>query len=178
MDDLFEPADASLFTCTLEILSADDTEPDPAAVHTLGSEMWMAMQQDGTIVTPIASEGQRGGPGLVFQIVWQGVQAAGTMVMVQKDSLDVLAALCTIFATISPLVTRLFHTDKQQKGLKVSIWVDQASIEITSTDVTDDERIVQIAQRFLVQHPIAQVSKKSKVKVQARVSSSRPRRRR
>lgn len=178
MDNLFELSDSSLFACTLEIFSADDTDPDPAAVHTLGSEIRTALQQEGTIVTLLAPEEQRGGASLLFQVVWQGFQTVNTAVMAQQDRLDVLAALCTIFATVAPLVSHLFRSQKQQGGLKVVIRIDHASVEITSADVADDKHIVQLAQQFLVQHPTAPVSKKSNVKIQAHVSSSKRRRRR
>jgi hypothetical protein len=170
------------FTCTLEFRAEDSADPDPATLATLATAVVTEVEEDGATVKPLAPEtGTRGGPELLFQVAWHSLQTVGADMLAQKDTIDILASLCTTFATVGPLVTRLFRTHKQQakKGqqgkLYVSITVDQGTIEITSDDVADDERIVQLAQRFLAANPTAKISPASKVKVQARVSQQKQR---
>lgn len=165
---------------TLEIAPDNDPDPDPVAVYEASNIIVEDLQQAGYIVKPL-STGKRGGLELLFQVIITTMQAVSTDVLAQKDAIDVISALCAIFATISPLISHLFHTKKKRSAqgpdIKVSLKIDEAEIEIMSPDI-DDERIVQLAKRFLDLYPTTKVTQSSAIKVRGCVSKRKPRQRR
>lgn len=167
-------------TITLEISAEDSNNPDPATLNEVALNTNRTLQQDGYTITPLYT-GQRGGLDLLFQIIISGVQTASAALWAQKDVVGLIGNLCTIFTSISPIVAHLFHLHgkqtEQDHDIKVSIKIDDAEIAISSADIANDERIYQLAQRFLAQHPTTQVTPSSKVKVQARVPLRKGRRR-
>jgi hypothetical protein len=166
---------------TLELVPDDEHDPDPAAVHEVGRTVIDELQQAGYTIIPL-STGQRGGLELIFQVVMTTAQTIGADIMAQKDAIDVTSALCAIFATISPLLLRLFHIQKKlpahESEIKVFIKVNEAEMEVTSSDVADDERIIRLAERFIALHPTTKVAQNSAVKVRGHVPKRKPRQRR
>lgn len=166
---------------TLEIVPLDERDPDPARIFEVSQEVVVALQQDGYRVTPMYT-GQRGGIELLFQVVTNVVQTVGTDVWAQRDTISIISGLCTIFGAVSPLVRHLFHVRRKlpthEHEIKVSITLDDAAMEVTSSDVANDERILQLAERFLTKYPTASVTPGSKVKVRGRVPKRKPPRRR
>ena len=165
---------------TLEIMLEDEQDSDPATITAMGRSIVSDLERDGYVIKPLYT-GQRGGVELLFQVILQATQSFGAAIWVQKDSIDLLSALCTIFATVSPLVLHVFYSHNKHSAdeqPKVTIHIDEAGIEVTSSDVADDERIVHLAQRFLTMYPMARVTSHSRVKVQERVPKRHRRRRR
>jgi hypothetical protein len=166
---------------TLEILPENEQDPDPAAVHTFATHAIQALHQHGYQSQPV-STGQRGGGQLVFQIVSQSILAMGPVLLAQKDTIDVISGLCTIFTTVKELLWTLFHVSQKQPpqahAITVRIKIDEAEMELTSADIADDERILHLAERFYALHPSVKVTPQSPVTVQARVPKQPPRRRR
>ncbi len=169
------------FAVTLEILSENEHDPDPVAVNTFATDTIQALRQQGYQSQPL-STGKRGGPQLLFQMVSQEIQAIGPALLAQKDTLDVLSALCTIVTTMKDLLSTLFHVSRNQPPLghaiTVRMKIDGAEIEMTSADIADDERIVQLAKRFHALYPQVHPGPQSQVTVQAQVPKQphRPRR--
>jgi hypothetical protein len=167
-------------TITLEISAEDSHNPDPAALNEVALNTNRALQQDGYTITPLYTH-HRGGLDLLFQIITSGTQTASAALWAQRDVVGLIGNLCTIFTSISPIVMHLFHTRgkqaEQDHDIKVTIKIDDADIAISSADIANDDRIYQLAQRFLVQHPTTKVTPSSKVKVQARVPQRKGRRR-
>ncbi len=161
------------YSMTLAIIPEDERDPDPAAVSAVSREVVEDLRGEGYIIKPIAT-GQKGGLELLFQIVTTTLQTVGTEILAQKDVIGILSDLCTIFGAASPLVLHLFRAQKKQptkeQGIKVSIRIDETEIEVSSSDVANDERIFNLAERFLAEHPTAKITPRSTVKVQARVS--------
>lgn len=172
--------EAQPFLISLEIVPEDKQDLDPAAISAAGRSIISDLEQAGYNVEPFYT-GQRGGIELLFQVFLQAVQSFDAAMLIQKDNIDVLTNLCTIFATVSPLVLHVFHSHKKQPAVeqpKVFIHIDEAGIEVTSSDMTDDEHIVRLAQRFLTLYPTAKINSQSRVKVQERVPKHHRRRRR
>lgn len=169
----------------LEILPEDEHDADPAAVNTFASTAINTLQQDRDryLIKPL-STGQRGGLSLLFQIIIQGIQTIDSALLAQKDSIDVLSGLCTIFTTASASILVLFKANKKQSHqdekhtITVKMKIDNAEIEVTSADIANDERIVQLAERFHQQHPQIKPTSKSNITIQARVPKQRSRPRR
>lgn len=169
----------------LEILPEDERDPDPAAVHAFASSALDTLQHEGNayLIRPLPTD-QRGGLAFLFQLVIQGIQSVDATLLAQKDTIDALNGLCSIFATISAPLLLLFKAHKkhsaqgQEQALTVKVKIDGAEIEITSRDVADDERIVQLAERFHALHPQTKPAPKSSVTAQARVPKKRSRPRR
>ncbi|HVU68196.1 MAG TPA: hypothetical protein VHD63_13740, partial [Ktedonobacteraceae bacterium] len=65
-----------------------------------------------------------------------------------------------------------------QHTLTVKMTIDDAEIEITSHDVADDKRVMELAERFHEQHPQIKPASKSKITVQAGVPERRSQARR
>jgi hypothetical protein len=172
--------EAQSLSITLEIVPEDVQDPDPAAISAAGRSIVSYLEREGYPVKPVYT-GQRGGIELLFQVILQATQTVGADVWAQKDSIDLLSALCTIFATVSPLVLHVFRSHEKQpadRQPKVTIHIDKTGIDVTSSDVADDERIVQLAQRFLAMYPSSRVTPHSKVKVQERIPKRHRHRRR
>lgn len=171
-------------TYTLVIAPEDERDPDPAEVSNVGQQVVAALQQAGWTVTPTYT-GQRGSPELLFHVITQVIQTAGTDMATHQAAIDVIAALCNIFTTFSSPIFRVFHSHQQQslqskstQPLIVTITIDGASISFTSTDATNDERVVHLAERFMKLHPNAQITTNSKVTVQIPVPKRKQHRRR
>jgi hypothetical protein len=168
-------------TITLEISAEDAHNPDPAALNEVALNTSRALQQDGYTINPLYT-GQRGGLDLLFQVITSSAQTASAALWAQKDVVGLIGNLCTIFTSISPIAAHLFHMHgkqtEQDHDIKVSIKIDDAEIAISSADIANDERIYQLAQRFLAEHPTTKVTPSSKVKVQARVPQRKARRKR
>jgi hypothetical protein len=172
-------------TISLEIVPADENDADPAAVHAFASHALDALQREpGTYLVQPLPTNQRGGLLLLFQLVIQGIQAIDTALLAQKDTIDALVGLCTLFAATRAAILLLFKTHQrqsppeQQHTLTVKMTIDDAAIEITSHDVADDQRVMELAERFHEQHPHVKPTSKSKITVQAGVPKRRSRARR
>jgi hypothetical protein len=170
------------FSVLLEIFPEDAQDADAAALHDVAQQTLADLRKQGfTSIDPMYT-GQRGGIDLIFQLIFTTMHTLSTDVLVQKDFLDVLAALCTIFVTIKPVLSALFRThtkqETQESAIKVFVKVDHAEIEVTSSDVANDERIVHLAERFLAEHPTARVQQQAKVHIRRSVPRSKPRSRR
>lgn len=162
----------------LEIAPEDMQEPDPAAISLLARSIVSDLGQEGYTVTPVYTR-QKGGIVLVFQVVMHIAQTVDTGILSHKDTLDILSDLCAIFGMTSPLVMHLFHgqekeLSKRAHEIKVSLLIDEAEIELTSSDLADDERILQLAERFLAKHPTARVKPNSSIKVRGRMLKKKP----
>ncbi len=168
------------YSMTLAIIPENERDSDPAAISAVGRIVVEDLLSEGYTVKPIAA-GQKGGLELLFQIVTTTLQTVGTEILAQKDVIGILSDLCTIFGAASPLVLRLFRTQKKQptkeQEIKVSIRIDETEIEVSSSDVANDERIFHLAERFLAEHPAANIIPRSTVKVQARVPKQKHHRR-
>lgn len=160
----------------LEIGPEDSQNPDPTAIQQVSRQMIKDLKQDGDTVAPVY-QGQRGGFETLFQVGITDVQTLGTAIMAHKDAFDVVVALCTIFTSVRSLVTHLLHSeDKSQPqthDVKVSITIGDGSIELTSSNLADDERVKQLADHFLRTYPGIKITAHSPVKVKGRVSARR-----
>jgi hypothetical protein len=163
-------------TIHLEIVPEDEGDSDPAAVNAFASRAISTLQseQDRYLIQPLPTN-QRGGLSLLFQLVIQGVQTIDSALLAQKDLIDVYGELLSIFTTVSAPILLLFQIYKKQSSpepqhsISVKVKIDDAEIEITSADVADDKRIVQIAEQFHQRHPQVKPTPKSTITVQARV---------
>lgn len=179
-----QPVDSVLpqpFSIFLEIVPEDEQDPDPTVINEVSRNVVDDLRQDGYEVEPLYT-GQKGGLELLFQVVTQALQTVGTAIWAQKDTINIISDLCTIFGVASPVVMHLFRVGKRlptpENKIQVSITIDGAEIEVTSSDMENDERLVHLAERFLAKHPTAKPTPHSKVKVQGRVPKHQPRRRR
>jgi hypothetical protein len=172
--------EAQPFSVTLEIVPEDEQNPDPAVVSAVGRNIISDLQRDGYTVERIPT-GQKGGIEILLQVMMQAGETAWTDIMAQKDTIDVLAGLSTIFITISPLLRRLFHAQEKQPAeeySQLSIHIDESGIDIQSLDVVNDERIAQLAKRFLQLYPQTHVTPHTQLRVRQRVSGGKKSRRR
>lgn len=163
----------------LEIVPDDPQVPDPVAIQEVSRQVIQDLKQDGDSVTPVYT-GQRGGIDALFQVAISGAQTLGTDIMAHKDVFDVVVSICAILTSVRSLVTHLWHpggkVERQpHHDVKVTVTIDQGTIELTSSDLADDERVKQLADHFLQLYPATKVTPHSQVKVKGRVS---PRKRR
>ncbi len=92
-----------------------------------------------------------------------------------KDPLAVIAALATLLASITPIISRILK-DRQTKGLvKITVEIDGKPISIEAPDKESETKLLE---RFQELHPTTskQVTPESKVTISAKVPK-RPRRR-
>ncbi len=161
---------------TLVLAPADEREPDPAELTRVGQQIVGTLEREGWTVTPLYT-GQRGGE-VILQLVNQGLQIIETDVMAQQAAIGVLANLCTIIATLLPPVQHLFHIHQHpvtkpqaaaEAPLTITLTIDGASLTLTSADVAGDQRAMQLAERFLREHPSVTVTPQSQITLQTRV---------
>jgi hypothetical protein len=167
----------------LEIVPENENDSDPAAVNMFASRVISTLQseQERYLILPLPTS-QRGGLTLLFQVIIQGIQTIDSALLAQKDLIGVYGELLAIFTTVSAPILLLFKTHKkqspseQQHTIHVKMKIDDTEIEITSADVADDKRIMQLAEQFHKQHPQIKPTPQSKITVQARVPKQPPRR--
>ena len=172
---------------TLEIVPEDGRDADVVVVGEVGRSVVAELKQEGYSVQPVQT-GQRGGIELLYEIMNTVSTLAGDAWQ-HKDILDTISSVYTIIVATSPIAKHLLQRKDRQPAsttteqvqnsglIKVSIKVDGAEIEITSRDVESDERMRQLAQRFIAAHPSIQVMPQSKVSVRGTVHKRQKRRR-
>jgi hypothetical protein len=172
-------------TILLEIAPEDASDADAAVIGEVGRSMLADLTREGYRVEPVAT-GQRGVLELVYEVM-QTVSVYAGDAWQHKDILDTVSSIYTLFVAASPIAVRLLHRKEthttpampqaSDPEVKVSIKVDGAEIEVTSRDVENDERVRQLAERFLAAHPSIKMTPQSKVSVKGRVRTPKKRRR-
>jgi hypothetical protein len=164
----------SVLTLTLVIAPEGEQETDPTAIYELVHDTRTALRHQGLTIEPLYT-GQRGGIEQIFQIVLTDLTTIGATIMAQKQAIELVASLCSIFQAISLLVTSLFQAHQKQADtsashkLTVSVTIEGVTIELTAADVANDERILALAERILSLHPALKLSTQPTVQVTARV---------
>lgn len=171
------------FTFTLEVLSADASDADPALVSAVGSDVASLLREHGETVQPLYT-GQRGGEFLV--------QIATLLTTAWTNKEVILSDVSALVSILTPLVLTAGHLLNayerrvgkdmvKQHPLTITIEVNGVAMQVEAADRTDALAIAtELAQRFQAQHPPsgAQALSPTTVKVQARVPKRPTRKRR
>jgi aryl-alcohol dehydrogenase-like predicted oxidoreductase len=170
----------------LEIVPEDVRDADVAVMGEVGRSVIADLKQEGYTVHPVAT-GQRGALELLYEVMNTVGTLAGDAWQ-HKDILDTISSIYTIFVAASPIAMHLLYgkgkrpastTNEREHDpeIQVSIKVDGAKIEVTSRDLENDERVRELAQRFLAAHPSVKVTPQSKVSIKGTVRKHQKRRR-
>lgn len=167
----------------LEIVQEPTGASDPVALGKLGGNLIQNLRQDGYVVAP-GKTGQRGVVELLFQVMTQipqVVQAVGSDIYAERDVINLITDLCTIFVSVSPLAAHLFKAHEQQASsqnvqasaqqppIKITVMIDGAPLTVEAIDLKEVEGALKLAQRFHAAHPSVQVTPQSQVKIRAAV---------
>lgn len=170
-------------------LVEEEQANDPALVSAIGRDTIEALQHTGYSVRPVYI-GQQGGAFLVEVVttVTHLATLAWDYRAVAEEVVNDLSSLVTIFSVVVPLLTKMLHSHEQRVGkeesvsnsVKIALEIDGTPFVIEAPDVTQAEAALTLAMQFRDAHPTvaAQVTTKSKVKVQGRVPARKRRRRR
>jgi hypothetical protein len=122
------------------------------------------LRREGYAVEPVYT-GQKGALELLFAVataLQSGAVEAWTHV-------DAIAALCTIFETMKPLLSRVFKA-QEKHPVKISVVIDGAAVSVEAADLQEAEAALKLAKRFHAAHPAVKVTPQSQVKAKVRVS--------
>ncbi len=183
----------------LEILAEDPHDADPVAIGEVGREILNEVKQDNIKIESVYT-GQRGGPGLLFEVFNQ-VQAAGQVVWAdiyaQGNTLGVISSIVTILGAASPVVKRVSqalakHNAKQAKlaaatsttpaqeqhPIRILLTIDGAAIPVEVSNFQDAKAMLELAQEFHAKYPNVNATPQSEVKIQTVVPKKERRKRR
>lgn len=178
------------FAITLELATPDD-EFDPALLNAVGNATVVALQQEGYAVLPSAYTGQKGGGSFFVELVTT-VQHISMAVWhnhaaIAEDIAD-LSGLVTIFGSIQTVAKRAQQAHEKQVGkdeatvrsIRIVVEVDGVSLVIEAADLTQADAALQLVRKYRAAYPViaAQVTKKSKAKVQVQMPARKRRSRR
>jgi hypothetical protein len=158
---------------TLEIVSENPFDTDPAMVDELGRETADALRKDGYEIKPNYT-GQRGGFNISVLIPFLSTIWAQRDIILADGS-----ALVTIFTPVVLIIKYVQEVNDRHKGkeetphstIKIAVEIDGASISIEAPDLETAEASFKLAQRFQAQHPsiAPQVTSYSNAKVKCTV---------
>ena len=181
------PATADTMSIILELVPESD-ETSPALVNETGRAVVETLQREGYDLRSVYT-GTRGGP-FVVEVV-NAVTQAVTVVWANhatiEETINDTSALVTIMSGVIPLIKRVVHAHETQVGvdeakarpIKVTIAIDDATIEVEAQDAEQADAALAAARKFTAMHPqvARRVSSRSKTTVQGRLAG-KPRRRR
>ncbi|MFL5625949.1 MAG: hypothetical protein ACJ788_10200 [Ktedonobacteraceae bacterium] len=182
MNPQSESDSSGRFIITLEVVTEDPHDADPALVDAVGRNTTDALRSDGYTIEPVYT-GQRGG--FLIDVVIPFL----TTIWVQKDV--ILAdgsALVTIFTPVILVAKHLKEAHEkrvgkdanQQSPIKITTEIDGVPLSIEPPDLETAEAALKLAQRFQTAYPVvaAMVTPQSKVKVKGSVPKKPSRKRR
>ncbi len=169
-----------------ELVPERSDENDPALINTLGSEITTQLQQEGYIVSSPVYSGQKGGflVELVTAIQQIAVTTWNNHALIAEGIAD-LSGLVTIFGGMLPVLKRMSHSHEQQVGkaesaarpIKITAEIDGVPLVIEASEVAQADAAFKLALKYhsLCPHKAAQVTAKSKTKIQGQVPARKRR---
>lgn len=189
-EQLAQPPESSQeLTIALELITSED-EFDPALLTAVGDATVAALQQEGYAVLPAAYTGEKGGGFSVEFVttVQQISMAVWNNHAAIKDGMEYIIDLMEIFGHILSIAKHVRQAHGKQVGkeestahsIKLTVEIDGAPMAVEAADLQQAEAALQLALKFQAEHPAvaAQVTKKSKAKVQVHMPARKRRRRR
>lgn len=184
------PSSSQECVITLELITLED-EFDPALLSAVGNATVVALQQEGYAVLPSAYTGQKGGGSFLVELVTtvQNISMAvwNNHVAIAEDIAD-LSGLVTIFGSMQAVAKWVQQAHEKLVGkqestahpIRIVVGVEEAPLVIEVADLKQADAVLQLVQKFRAKYPVAaaQVTKKSKAKVQVQMPARKRRPRR
>jgi hypothetical protein len=185
MESQQDSATSQPIKLTLEVVSEDPLNSDPALVDAIGRDTADSLRSEGYTVQPVYT-GTRGGP---FVEVITFLTQTASIAWANKEALIAdVSGLVTIIGAAAAVINKARQAYEKRVGkdtagqypITLTLEIDSMSIPFAVSDVESAEDIVKMAQRLRASHPTIARSdpSQSKAGVKASVPKQPQRKRR
>ena len=182
MNPQLEQGSPHYSTITLEIVSDNSHDSDPALVDAVGRDAIDALSRDGFTIKPVYT-GERGG--FIVDVLIPLLTTTWTNKdIILGDGSALVTLITPIFTLIQHLRAayekRIGKDAFQQTPIKISVEISGVPISIEAPDLETAEGAMMLARRFQTHHPTvaSRVTLQSSIKVKGTVPKRPSRRRR